>query len=55
MTQVGLFSLELALSIGVPALIAFAAPPRWRFWALGLWRHLFAASRRPSRSHALST
>ncbi len=37
MTKPILSLLELALAIGVPALIALLAPRRWRLWAIGLW------------------
>ncbi len=37
MTQVALILFQLALVIGIPALIAMRAPPRWRLWGLALW------------------
>jgi hypothetical protein len=37
MTRLVLMLLQLALAIGVPALIARFAPRRWRLWAVGLW------------------
>jgi hypothetical protein len=37
MTKPILSLLELAVAIGVPALIAFFAPRRWRLRAVGLW------------------
>jgi hypothetical protein len=37
MTQLILNLLQIALALGVPALIAIYAPRRWRLWAVGLW------------------
>jgi hypothetical protein len=37
MTRLVLMLLQLALAIGIPALIARFAPRRWRLWAVGLW------------------
>lgn len=37
MTPLALNLLQLALALGVPALIAFFTRRRWRLWAMGLW------------------